>query len=348
MKRIANLLIVVLISVGGLFVQVSDAETYKTKTFYNTVVVNRNSITGFVFNEARQPMTDTYVELLDDLYASKSRTKTNGTGMYSFRNLTDGQYIVKVLPYGTNYEEQSRSVSLINFSPLAGSGAVSEQVDFYLKAKKITNEGPLAAPGVIFAQEIPSNAKKLYEDGIEDLLNKKENEGFDKLKKALEIFPDYYYALDRLGREYVVRGYYQAAFVLFTKAIEVNPRSFSSTFGLGLSLYRLQEFDRAIKNLQRATEIDNKSVNGFLWLGISHLQKKDYTQAETALNKAKNLSNGESPDVHWQLARLYNDQNRFSESADALELYLKYKQGATDTEKIKETIKVLRQKAKNS
>lgn len=339
MKRIAVLPISVVIFIVGLFVLVSDVAAQ---------ISSRNSITGFVFNEARQPVADVYVELLDDLYVTKSRTKTSGSGIYSFRNLTDGRYVVKVLPYGTDYEEQSRYISLISVSAIPGSGATNEQIDFYLKAKTNINEGPLAAPGVIFAQEIPSNAKKLYEAGIEDLGDKKENEGFDKLKQALEIFPDYYLALDRLGREYVVRGYYQAAFVLFTKAVEVNPRSYSSNFGLGLSLYRLQEVDRAIKTLQRATELDNKQVNGFLWLGISYLHNKDYTQAETALNKANKLSNGISADVYWQLARLYKDQNRFNESADALELYLKHKPENSDAEKIKETIKVLRQKAKSS
>jgi tetratricopeptide (TPR) repeat protein len=334
MKSIASLLISVVISLSVLFV-------------YDAAAQGRNSITGFVFNESRQPLADTYVELLDELYVTKSRTKTNCSGMFSFRNISDGQYVVKVLPYGTDYEEQLRSVSLIGISPLSGSGAISEQIDFYLRAKKITNDGPLAAPGVIFAQEIPNNAKKLYEDGIQDLVNKKEQEGFDKLKRSLEIFPNYFLALDRLGREYVVRGYYQAAFVLFTKAVEVNPRSFSSTFGLGLALYRLDQVEKSVNLFRRSTEIDNKQVNGFLWLGISSLQSKNYSQAETALDKAKKLSNGESPDVYWQLARLYKDTNRFTESADALELYLKYKPTAADTEKIKETIKILRQKAKS-
>lgn len=334
MKRVTNLALIAVIAVSGFFVQTLNAQS-------------RNSISGFVFNESRQPLADMHVELLNDLYVTISRTKTNGSGSYNFRNIGDGQYSIKVLPYAADYEEQIRSVSLISVSALRGSGSISEQVDFYLKAKRNTNDGPLAAPGVIFAQEVPNNAKKLYEAGIEDLLNKKDNEGFDKLKKALEIFPDYFLALDRLGREYVVRGYHQAAYVLFTKAIEVNPRSFSSAFGLGLASYRLQQVDQAVKNFQRATEIDNKQANGFLWLGISYLQKKNYPQAETSLNKANNLSNEKSPDVHWQLARLYKDQNRFSESADALELYLKYKPESADTEKIKETIKILRQKAKS-
>lgn len=350
MRKVANLSLSIVIAVSGLFVQTLNAntDTAAIQALSEITLQNRNSIIGFVFNESRTPLADAYVELLDDFNVTISRIKTNGSGLYSFKGLSDGQYNVKVSHYGADYEGQTRSVSLVAISAIPGRGAVNEQVDFYLKVKRNTNAGPLAAPGVIFVQEIPDTAKKLYEAGIEDFRNKKENEGFDKLKKALELFPDYFLALDRLGTEYVVRGYYTPAFVLLTKAVEVNPRSFSSSFGLGLASYRLQQVDKAIENLRRATEIYNKSANAYLWLGIAHHHNKNLPQAETALTQANKLSKGESGEVHWQLARLYKDQKRFRESADELELFLKYKPEAEDTEKIKEMIRTLRQKAANS
>ena len=305
----------------------------------------RNSITGFVFGESRTPLSEVQVELLDDFYVTISRIKTTGSGLFAFRGLPDGLYNVKVLPYGSDYESQTRSVSLVGLSLIQGRGTVNEQIDFYLKAKRNTNAGPLSAPGVVFVQEVPESAKKLYEAGIEELRNKKENEGFDKLKKSLEIFPDYFLALERLGTEYVVRGHYTPAFILLTKAVEVNPRSFSSLFGLGLALYRLQQIDKAIENLRRATEIYNKSANAYLWLGIALQENKSLPQAETALIQANKLSKGESAEIHWQLARLYKEQKRFPESADELELFLKHKPDAKDVEKIKGMIKTLRQKA---
>lgn len=350
MKKIANLSLSVIIAIAGLFFQNLVANT-KAADIHNSSKISlqsRNSINGFIFTESRTPLADIYVELLDDYYVTIVRTKTNGSGIYSFKNLPDGRYNVKVLTFGVDYEEQTRSVSLFGVSPIPGAGAVSEQLDFYLKAKKISNEGPLAAPGVIFVQSVPDNAKKLYEAGVENLRNKQDSEGFDKLKKALESFPDYYVALDRLGTEYVIRGHYVPAYVLLTKALEVNPRSFSSSFGLGLALYRLQQTDKAIENLQRATEIYNKSATAFLWLGIALHQNKKLSQAETALVQADKLSKGESAEVYWQLARVYKDQKRFRESADALELFLKYNTEAKDTEKIKQMVITLRQKANNN
>jgi tetratricopeptide (TPR) repeat protein len=348
MKKDNYLLFGAVLIFMGLSIQVSNAYTRPSvaRTLPKIILSqDRNSINGFVFNESRQPLADAYVELLSDYYSTISRTKTNGSGLYSFKGLPDGLYNVKISHYGADYEGQTRSVSLVSISVIPGRGAVNEQVDFYLKVKRNTNAGPLAAPGVIFAQEIPDSAKKLYEAGIEDLRNKKENEGFDKLKKALELFPDYFLALDRLGTEYVVRGHYTPAFVLLTKAVEINPRSFSSSFGLGLASYRLQQVDKAIENLRRAAEIYNKSANAHLWLGIALHENKNLPQAETALIQANKLSKGESAEVHWQLARLYKDQKRFRESADELELFLKYKSEAKDAEKIKQMIVTLRQKA---
>lgn len=344
MRKCAGLLLAFVALASGVFVQSSKGATFGNTNQGDALAFNRNSITGFVFNEASQPLADVHVELLDELYTTVSRSKTNGSGLYSFRGLPEGRFVVKVVPYGLEYEEQSRSVALISVSAVAGRGAAAEQADFYLKPRKMTNVGPLAAPGVVFAQEVPEDARKLYESGIEELANKRENEGFDKLKRSLEIFPKYFVALDRLGREYVFRGYYQASFVLFTQAIEVNPRSFSSTFGLGLSLYKLDQVQKSIELFQRATELDNKQVNGFLWLGISLLQNKDLSQAEAALTKAKKLSDGKSADVSWQLARVYKDQKLYGKSADELEVYLTLNPNAANKEDVLKTIKILRQK----
>ncbi len=336
------------ITFAGIFVQVLNAHTYSSveRSLPGIILQNRNSVTGFVFSESRRPIPDVYVELLSDLYTTISRTKTNGSGLFSFRGLPNGNFKVRVLTYGTDYEDQTRDISLVSISAVAGRGSTSEQIDFYLRVKKNAYAGPFAtAPGVIFAQEVPKAAQKLYEEGINYLREKKEKEGFEKLKSAIEIFPEYYLALDRLGTEYVVRGYHRPAFILLTKAVEINPRSFSSRFGLGLAQFRLQQFDLAVENLQRATTLHNESINAYLWLGIALHQNKKLTQAETALIKANNLSKGESAEVHWQLARLYSKQNRYREAADELELFIKNSPQSGETEKVKETIKQLRQKA---
>lgn len=348
MKKVICLLIGVVVSITGLFIQISKGDT-NNKIVSNQVLSksdfqNRNSITGYVFSDSRSPISDIHVELLTDIYTTIARTRTNGVGLFTFRGLSDGNYKVKILPYNANYEEQIKDVALISVSAVAGSGSISEQIDFYLKTKKNTSAGPFGDPGVILAQEIPSAAKKAYEEGIVLLEDKKEKEGFEKLKNALEIFPDYYLALDRLGTEYVVRGYYEASLILLTKAVELNPRSFSSTFGLGLSQFRLKQADKAVESLLKATEINKEYANGFLWLGIAFHNTGKLDEAVNALLKADKLSKGESADVHWQMARVYKDQKLYDKSANELELFLKYNPEASNKEEIKRTIQILRQK----
>lgn len=305
---------------------------------------NRNSITGFVFGESRTPLSNIYVELLDDNYATLSRMRTNGSGLYSFRGLSNGRFSVRVLTIGTDYEEQTNSVSLIPVSIVAGGGSISEQLDFYMKPRKKRGNENLGAPGVIFVQEIPAEAKKMYESGASDLAEKKEDTGLTKIKQAIEIFPDYYLALERLGNEYLTRGYYQPASSLFIKAVSVNPKSFTCSFGLGLAAFRLNQPDDAVKYFRESIEKSNTSVNAHMWLGIVLHSKSNLTEALESLLKANKLSEGSAPEVHFQLARVYKDQNKFQKAADELELYLKYAPESKNISETKQIINTLRKK----
>jgi Tfp pilus assembly protein PilF len=320
-----------------------------TATVFNNPQ-GRNSISGIVFGESRAPVVDTYVQLLDELGTTITQTRTNGSGRYAFYGLSSGRFKIKVFPVGTDYMEQIQEVILSPVSAVPGSGADNQQIDFYLRLREGGNRGPFSVPGAIFVQEVPDAAKKFYELGISELRQKNEKEGFENLKKALDVFPTYFLALDRLGTEYASRGrinpnYFEAARILLTKALEVNPRSFSSMFGLGFTQYHQGMIKEAVDNLERAVTVYNDSPNAFLWLGIAQKRVGKLVQAEVSLKRANELSKGKEADVHWQLGGLYNDQKRYAEAAAELELFLKNKPDARDAEKIKELIAQLKQKA---
>lgn len=318
----------------------------------------RNTIYGTVFGESRRPVADVYVELLDDVSSSRGQAKTDVSGRFTFSNLVDGRYTIRVKPYGTDYEEQTREVVLASISSVRGSdlggrnsGSASEHVDIVLRLNPRASHGPFATGAdVVFAQSVPPAAKKLYEEGVAYLRDKKEQAGFDSLKKAVETFPDYYLALDRLGAEYAVRGtknpaFLHAAYALLTHAVEINPRGFSSVYGLGWTQYQLGLNAEAIDNLKRATTLYAKAADVYLLLGMALRRASKPDQAEPAFKRANELTSGNSAEVHWQLAVLYNDQKRHNEAADEMELFLKTAPKGEDTEKIKGLIKQLREKA---
>lgn len=300
----------------------------------------QNRITGFVFDEARRPIPQIWVELLDEGYSTIARTQTGGTGLYNFSRITSGQYVVRVLVGGTSFLPQSQMVS---FSGIQGARIGSEQIDFYLKVDPKAGTPRLSAPGVVFAQDVPNSARRLYDAGVSDLENNRE-EGLVKIREAIEAFPAYYDALDRLGNEYLNRGHFEAAYILLTKATEINSKSLTSHIGRGISAFRLGRNSESVSSLEKAVEIDSASINANLWYGIALHSVKKYDQAITSLKKANNLPGGDVAEVHWQLARVYKDQGKYAKAADELELYLKKNPNAPNANEVKQIVASLRNK----
>jgi tetratricopeptide (TPR) repeat protein len=308
-----------------------------------------NSIYGRVVDaQSRQPVADLFVELLDWVGASRSRSRLDTSGRFEFVGLPSGSYQIKVLTFGTIYRETIQDVRVVALS--LGNGRYSPDtayVDIYLKfdpKKAGTGDG---AATVVFAQDVPSDARKLYKKGAGQLDDKKD-EGLETLKKAIEIFPTYYDALDRLGREYVLREKYEEAAPYLTKAVDVNKRSFSSFYALGIANYKIKNMTGAMDALREATTINPSSIPAQLFYGLVLRMDGNYELAEKALLHAKTLSEKSAPnaEIHWQLALLYEKTGRYKEAADELEMYLKIAPKTTDVDKIKKMIADLRAKAK--
>ncbi|CAN5326908.1 hypothetical protein BH10ACI1_BH10ACI1_10470 [soil metagenome] len=136
-----------------------------------------NSISGQVLGYESEPLYDIYVELLNEYGQAINRTRTNSGGRYFFFGMPQGTYSIRVMPYGTDYDEQTQSLQIVNFTresqsgERSSSGFSNEQLDFYLRLKKGLNP---QATGAIFVQEVPDAAKKLYQQAVSDLNKKKE------------------------------------------------------------------------------------------------------------------------------------------------------------------------------
>lgn len=314
-------------------------------------LTGRNSISGFVFDPARRPVRDIYVELKPRSGGvDVGRVRTDGSGRYRFGNLPDGNYTIEILPYGTDYVQQSRDVEL--FNPRADYGAQFAQEDFYLRLKSGSSGTAVSgAPDTVFVQEVPTTARETYDKAIVELDAKRIEPGLAALRRAIEQFPNYYAALERLGSEYVQRNqrqYYEAACIILTKALEVNPRGYLSHYALGIALYNLKQDDKAMQSLQKAAEIAPNSVNPHLWLGIVAMRAGQLAQAEKSLKRAYALGGAKVPDVHMYLARIYSDSKRYREAASEIELLMKEDPTARDNESLKRLLVQLREKAKQT
>src|SRR6185503_15119879 len=292
--------------------------------FVPATQTNSNSISGHVSNDQHMPIADLRVELLNEVDSVIRTVKTDGSGLFVFRKLSDGTFQVRIQTSGTNYVSQTKRVDLARPH---GFGAAFEELDFVLMT---TNAGSTGKPGVVFVQEVPEPARKQFQKASE-LLNKsnKRQEAFVALKSAIELFPQYFDALELLGTEQVKDREYEAAIPSLTKALEVNSRSFASSFALGVAQYNLKQTQAAIESLRRAVSLNERSVNANLWLGIALRQTSRPDEAEAYLKRADVLADSKLPDAHWQLALLFNQMKRYNEAADELELFLKVQPDAS-------------------
>lgn len=304
---------------------------------------NRSSITGYIFDQQRKSLSQVVVELMNDTNSVIQRTRTDGSGRYFFSGLAGGRFSIRVLPLGTNLEEQTQEIELVTFGGLGRTTPDNAQKDFYLRVRKDSADN-LGVVGAIFVQEVPKESKKLYEKAISSINDKKLEEGTMELENAIKLFPSYYAALESLGNIYLSRQKYEDAKAIFSKAVLVNERSFSSWYGLSFANYALNNSGPAVEAARKAVSLNAISVNAQLFLGISLRQDKQYESAEKTLKKANKLADGKMPDIHWNLALLYaHNLKRYKDAADELEMFLKLSPDNPDKINIKKLIKQFRE-----
>jgi hypothetical protein len=83
-----------------------------------------------------------YIELLDEIGSTITRQKADASGRFTFRGLSNGRYVVKVLPYGTDYLVHLEEVTLASVSAVSGSGADQQHIDIYLRVNERANANP--------------------------------------------------------------------------------------------------------------------------------------------------------------------------------------------------------------
>ena len=303
------------------------------------------AIIGSVRDSDGRILSSVRVSVLDDNYQPIRTVFADGSGRFKFRGLRQGVYTVKVETAGTNYEEQTQRVE---FQSLSGGRGGSEElfpVDFVLKRKR--NPTATTAPaGVVFGQPIPDAARAEYERGMSRLKDNKSVQGIESLKKAIEIFPDYYDALELLGTEYVKTGELKAAVPVLTRSVEINPDAPKSLYALGVAHLKLGDTKRAIDWLRKAAGQDARNVNVHMMLGVAYGTRGALGEAEESLKKADQLSGSSLADIHLYLAGIYNKQEKYAAAVRELELYLKKVKDLKDPSRVKEMIDKLKAKDK--
>ena len=96
-----------MLPVLGIFIAMlgASAGTNPSQVFIAQQVT---SIGGHVSDDSRKPIPDLQVELLDDVNSVIARTKTDDSGLFSFRRLSTGTFQIRVQTYGTTFISQTQ------------------------------------------------------------------------------------------------------------------------------------------------------------------------------------------------------------------------------------------------
>lgn len=297
-----------------------------------------NRIEGQVYDPNHRPVQNLHVELINEVDSVIQRTKTNASGRFSFVGVPPGRLRVRVLTFGTNFVEQTQEVEIVR----TRNNNDVNYLDISLRYDR-RNRGPETEmpPGVIFAQDIPPAAKSLYLKGVADFA-KDQDRGLEEIEGALKIFPDYFDALNWIGKEFISRKLYEKGYPYLLRAIDVNPRSPSTYYSLGFAFYQMKQYPAALEAAKATTMLAPGSIEAQLLYGTVLRITGSHTEAETVLLKANALAKKMNAEVHWQLSLLYNRLKRNQDTINELEAFLLLVPDSPDKNKIRDMIAKLK------
>jgi tetratricopeptide (TPR) repeat protein len=305
----------------------------------NSVLIN--VIEGTVYDPRHNPVPDMWVEMLNDFNLTLYRKQTSSSGRFTFSGFGSGHYYIKVYTTGTNFEEQTQSVDVVNVVQNS-SDAIYLDVNLRYDRNK-TNIGTHQLTDTVFVQDVPEEARRLYKSGSRDLASKDFKKGADEIDAALKIFPDYYDALNALGCNYVDIREYQKSLPYLIRSIDVNRRSFTSFYSLAYAAYKLERLPEAVEAAAAAVVLQPNSVNAQLLYGTTlRMSGRTEKALETLLKAEKMSKDSPVPEVHWQLAMAFNKLKRNKEAADQLDTYLRLLPNAANKKQVQELIRQLR------
>ena len=296
-----------------------------------------------------EPIDNARLTLKNTVYSEVGQAVSDMAGYYHFNSVGDGVYYIEVDPVGTLYERQTRRLDIVSIRP--GGSADVYQMDFQLHSLQPI-EKPLPkklAESLLFVQEIPPTARERYKAAQKLLEKEKKEEAYAALRESIEIFPDYYDALDLLGSEYLKAGFSNVAVPLFLQAVDVNKKGWHAYQGLGAAYGNLKMRKEAIAALERSAELNPVNARTFFALGGEY--SKDpakIADAVKAFQQAVKLDAEIVPEAYIGLAGALSSLGRYGEAADALASYMKAAPDIKNKEAIDKKIRDLRKKAQSA
>jgi len=292
-----------------------------------------NMITGRVHFPPGQTVDSKTVKVnLESVSAFGSMNAvTDQDGAFRFRGLNPGTYTV-VVDAGKEYEVAREAV---NIERQTSAGGRTIQVNIILRPR-VDSSNPLFA-------NIPAAALADYQKGTAAAKKGNPKEAAEFLNKAVTTYPNFPIALNELGIQYMQLTEWDKAADTYDQLLKLKPKDAAAHLNMGIARFNQKKYDDAQGHLREALKLNSNGPSAHYYLGLTLVSLKQYAEAESEFEKT--ISNGGEnlPLAHKYLGGLYMSSKKNQQAADELEKYLKLDPKANDAERIRGTIKQLRQ-----
>jgi len=278
-------------------------------------------------------------------------TFTDLSGRFSFPGLSRGTYQLTADGDGQTFETTSVYADVSAFGPSAQSFTQDIQL-------RPIRHKPNAQPGVVnaFSQDVPPAARNALDAGLKLAAEGKMLPAIENMRKAIEIFPDYFDAHLQLGNTFLKTDQLQDAIAELDKARLINPNDERAYQSFGLLLLKQRNYAVAVAVFAEAARLNPANPMNAVMRATALIHQAAGSEddrnhllgrAEIALSQASSLSENKLKPDTMTMALFYELKGEPERAAAELESYLK-KTPPKDPAPLQNEIKRLRDKARKS
>lgn len=279
-----------------------------------------------------------------------NETFTDLSGRFSFPGLTRGRYQLTAEGDGQTFETTTV------YADIAAFGAAPQIFTQDIQLRPIRLK-PNTQPGVVnaFSQDVPPAAKQALDAGVKLAEEGKTEAAIENMRKAVQIFPDYFDAHLQLGNTFLKTGQLQDAITELDKARLINPNDERAYQSFGLLLMKQRNYAVAVAIFAEAARLNPENpmnqvmrATALIHQAAGSEQDRSYllSRAEIALTQAANLSENKLKPDSMTMALFYELKGDPERAAAELEAYMKKTPQLKNSAALQSEIKRLRDKAR--
>jgi tetratricopeptide (TPR) repeat protein len=295
------------------------------------------SIKGRVVLESGAAITQAVRVTVLTLRGTLANLFTDNDGRFEIKGLVPGEYSLEIQGDPLGFEVSSEHVEVRRGSPTIVTITLKKK-----SANSTTRQPSSSASVSELSNDVPPKARKHFDRASALSKEGKVAEAIDKLRKAIEIYPNFMMAHNDLGALLMEQGQLDQAILEFLRAIQIDPKAFNPNLNLGIAYVQQRQFNDAADVLRKATSLDSSSAAARLYWGIALKALNDFSAAERELRAAYNLGGATYAEALFHLGEIYMNRAERTLALQAFELYLRYLPGGPNAGRARQMVNILR------